>query len=107
MLAGGQKGNRGGGRPPTAIRASCREDFDKLRTKLIRIARAKTSKDTDRIRAIEVLAKIGMSGQTINVADLGNALREQSSIIRELLAPDVAEELLQRLKPVFLALRVS
>lgn len=103
LLAGGRPGNRGGGRTPSEIRRTCREKFDKLVPKLDRIARAKLSKDSDRVRAIEVLGKYGM-GQAVSVEDVKACLRQTTEEIREFLPPDQAEVLLGRIRPIWLNL---
>lgn len=96
--------NRGGpGRPPSAIRAACREKFDKLIPKLNSIARAKKSKDADKVRAIDVLGKYGM-GQAVSIEDVKACLRQTTEEIREFLPADQAEVLLGRIRPIWLNL---
>lgn len=96
--------NKGGsGRPPSAIRAVAREKFDKLIPTLSRIASTKNTKDRDRIHAIDILGKYGMD-QAVSLADVRACLKEQNEIIREFLAPEPAEELTSRIKPVWLKL---
>lgn len=103
-LRRGNPGNKGGrGRAPSEIRAACREKFDKLLPKLDRIARAKTSKDSDKVRAIDVLGKYGMD-QSVSLVDVKACLRQTTEEIREFLPPDQAEVLLGRIRPIWLNL---
>jgi hypothetical protein len=96
--------NRGGpGRPPSAIRATAREKFDRLIPKLDQIARARKSKDSDKVRAIDVLGKYGM-GQAVSVEDVKACLRQTTEEIREFLPPEQAEVLLGRIRPIWLNL---
>lgn len=99
----GTPGNRGGGRTPSAIRATAREKFDKLIPRLDRIARAKTTKDSDRVRAIDVLGKYGMD-RAVSVDDVKTCLRQTTEEIREFLPPEQAEVLLGRIRPIWLNL---
>jgi hypothetical protein len=96
--------NRGGyGQPPSEVRKLAREKFAKLVPKLDRLARAKGTSDRDKIRAIDVLGKYGMS-TAIAVEDVKTALREQTAEIREFLPRDQADALLARLKEIWLKL---
>lgn len=96
--------NRGGpGRPPSAIRASAREKFDKLIPKLDRIARARTSKDSDKVRAIDVLGKYGM-GMNVSVDDVKACLRLTTEEILRFLPAEQAEQLLGKIRPIWLNL---
>lgn len=91
--------NKGGtGRPPSEIRASCRERFDKLVPKLGRIASAKTSKDSDKIKAIEVLGRFGMD-RAVSIVDVKSALKSTTEEIRDFLKPEQADALLARIQP--------
>jgi hypothetical protein len=63
LLEGGVPGNAGGtGRPPSAIRETARLMFDERLPKLANIAdgRSKKVRTGDRLRAIELLGKIGL-----------------------------------------------
>ncbi len=78
--------NPGAGRPPSAIRADTRSDFDKVRHVAVRIAmsKAKGTKDADRLRAIELLGRFGLDEQ-INRADVAAALQGTIEDIRSFL----------------------
>ncbi len=103
LLAGGMPGNAGGGRTPSAIRAAAREmAADRLKV-LGQIARRTKAKDSDRIAAVKALADIGLS-ETINVSDVRRALDETGEIIRERMAPDEAESLIEAIRPIWLRL---
>lgn len=99
LYAGGVPGNNGG-RPPSAIRATARESLDKLMPRLNTIAKARKSKDSDKIRAIEVLAKIGMD-RAVSIEDVKEALRETTREIYEFLPRDQADALVARVRPIW------
>jgi hypothetical protein len=93
--------NKGGpGRPPSAIRASARKRFDKLMPHLSAIVRDETSKDSDKIRAIEVLGRIGLD-RAISIEDVKAALRETNHEIYDFLPRDQADALVARLRPIW------
>ena len=61
LLTGGQKGQTPGpGRPPSEIRRTLRKRFDEQIPILLEIAKNPEAKETDRIRAIDLLAKYGL-----------------------------------------------
>jgi hypothetical protein len=95
---GGTPGNAGGtGRPPSAIRATAREEFDKLLPRIVRIARAKSTRDADRIRAVDMLGKYGMD-QALSVADVRAALEQTVGEIRAMLPGEQADTLVARIR---------
>jgi hypothetical protein len=100
MLRQGNPGNKGGGRTPSEIRASARRRFDKLMPHLSKIARKETAKDSDKIRAIEVLGRIGMD-RAISIEDIKAALKETNREIFDFLPRDQAEALISRLRPIW------
>lgn len=103
-LRRGNPGNRGGrGRAPAEIRATCREKFDTLLPKLERIAKARKSKDADKVRAIDVLGRYGMD-RSISIEDLKEALRLMTAEIYDFLPRDQADVLISRIRPIFLKL---
>src|SRR5262245_49517400 len=60
LLSGGVRGNRGGsGVPPSIIRMRCRRSFIERIAIAERIADDEASASRDRIRALELLARIG------------------------------------------------
>lgn len=59
---GGTRGNRGG-RPPSAIRARCRDAFDKRIATAMRIADDPKATRSDRLKAIDLLGKYGLATQ--------------------------------------------
>src|SRR5688572_29774356 len=103
---GSQSGSTpGAGRPPAAIRATCRALFDQAVPKLRAIVYSRTARHVDRIRASDVLGKYGMtSGATIGVDDVREGLRQQSEVIRETLPAEQAEALLTRIRAIWLGL---
>ena len=101
LNAGGTPGNKGG-RPPSAIRQACRDDFDQLRVKLVTIARSRKAREYDRIRAIEVLGRFGLGEQRISDADVRAALEKTVGEIRALLPRDQAEVVLAAIAPFWL-----
>lgn len=60
LYAGGVPGNRGGGRPPSAVRQLARLEFEKRIPTLAKLADDKAQKTRDRIRAVDVLGKYGL-----------------------------------------------
>lgn len=104
QLVGGNPGNRGGtGRPPSVVRAAARARFDELLPMLSEIAKKKGTLARDRIRAADVLGKYGMD-QSVSIADIRECLREQREEIFEFLPEEQAQQLLERLRPIWLKL---
>jgi hypothetical protein len=61
LLPGGQPGNRGGsGAPPSAIRSRCRESFLSRIAIAERIADDESQDARDRLKALELLARLGL-----------------------------------------------
>lgn len=60
LYAGGVPGNRGGGRPPSAVRRLARAEFEKRIPILAEIADSRAERTRDRIRAIDVLGRYGL-----------------------------------------------
>ena len=60
LYRAGVPGNRGGGRPPSAVRRLARLEFEKRIPTLAELADSKTERTRDRIRAIDVLGKYGL-----------------------------------------------
>lgn len=85
--------NKGSGRPPAAIRADCRTDFDKVRPRLVTIALsdAKKWKGADILKAIELLGKYALD-ESINRSDVAAALQGTIEDIRSFLSPMISEE---------------
>jgi hypothetical protein len=101
---GGVPGHAGaGGRPPSAIKATARDLFDARLPKLARIADT-AERDGDRIRAIEVLGRFGLD-MSLSVRDVGQALDETAAEIRRSLPDDQASALIERIRPIWRALR--
>lgn len=97
----------GPGRPPSEVKARSRESFHARIPILEHIADAKGPKggarkvkDADRIRAVEVLGRMGLAS-SIAMEDVKQALKETTATIRacEFLAPEQQDELLQRIAP--------
>lgn len=103
QLVGGNPGNRGGGRTPSAIRADARGRFDELLPVLTKIAKRKNTANRDRIRAADVLGKYGMD-KSVSYADIRECLREQQKEIFALLPEEQAQQLLDRLRPIWIRL---
>jgi hypothetical protein len=67
---------------------------------LSQIARKETAKDSDKIRAIEVLGRIGLD-RAISIEDIKAALKETNREIFDFLPRDQAEALISRLRPIW------
>lgn len=102
LNSGGTPGNRGG-RPTSELRAAAREQLTKRMPLLSTFARSRKEKTTDRIRAIEALAKIGLE-ESIAVADVRRALDATGELIRDRLPPDVADSLIDDILSIWLKL---
>lgn len=103
LLAGGVPGNRGGGRPPSAIRATARMSFDDLLPALVDIVKKKGTKNVDKIRGIDVLGKYGM-GHPVSIDDVRARLIEQNEVTREFLPPEMADQLIAKFKAIWMDL---
>lgn len=103
MLRRGNPGNKGGpGRPPKTVRNLCHKRFVKHLPKLDRALKKDTLKDSDLITALGMLAKYG-SEPAMPVSELRKRLQQQNTIIRELLDPDLAERVIQGIRPTWVA----
>lgn len=60
LLTGGVPGNRGGGPPPSKVRADARQLFSEGLGELRRVARSKKESTRDRLRAIDIAGKYGL-----------------------------------------------
>jgi len=67
LLSGGWPGNAGGGRPPSVVRAAMREALAERIGLLAEIADDEDARPSDRIKAIEALARYGL-GQSHEVS---------------------------------------
>lgn len=103
LLTGGVPGNAGGtGRPPSAIRASLREDFDRRRVILNEIADDKEAPRSERIKAVETIGKFGLgNAKELTVEHVRERLAITLGILREELTEDAYERIRARLKPVW------
>ena len=91
---GGNRGNKGGGRPPDKIRESARLSFAERLTVLEAIADDEDARDSDRIKAVDTLGKYG------GVEKLALTPDEQPE---QVMTPERAAELVakvQRLKSI-------
>jgi hypothetical protein len=103
LLSGGMPGNKGGGRPPSAIRATARNAFDEVLPLITKIVKAKDTKDIDKIRGADVLGRYGM-GHPVSIDDVLSRWRQQIDVIREFLPPEQSEPLLAQLRPLWMDL---
>lgn len=103
LYSGGVPGHIGaGGRPRSVLRQRLRGSFEERIPVLEGIADDPTADCQDRIRAVDVLAKYGVGTvRELSVDEVRERLHTTVEIIRETLAPAVAESLLSRLKPVW------
>lgn len=100
MNAGGTKGNKGG-RRPSELRQIAREQLDKRLPLLSTFARSRKESTRDRIKAIEVLAKIGLE-ESIAVADVRRALDATGELIRDRLPHDIADQLIDDIRAIWM-----
>jgi hypothetical protein len=72
---------------------------------LNRIAAGKVEGATvaDRIRALDVLARYGLSGPqgTIDISDVRERLTATLEVVRELLPPEQARAVVDRMRPIW------
>lgn len=103
LLKIGNPGNRGGiGRPPALVRERLRGSFEQRVTILEEIADDPTVAPSDRIRAIDLMGKYGIGQiRELGVDEVRDKLQTTVAIIRETLAPAIAEPLLSRLRSVW------
>ena len=78
----GNPGNSGGsGRPPSVVRQRSRDGYYTRIPTLEAIADSEKSKDADKIAAVSVLGRMGMTG-AVNMDDIRERLRAQLEVIR-------------------------
>lgn len=102
IWSGGVPGNAGGRCPPSALREIAREDYKSIQPKLRAIANGELAgaRPSDMVRAAAEISKVGF-GTNITREDVRVRVHAQSSIIRETLAPELAEELIRRIRAVW------
>lgn len=102
LYSAGVPGNRGGsGRPPSELRAAARMELDVRIPLLGKFAGSSKEKTSDRIRAIEALARIGLE-ESIGVADVRRALDATGELIRDRLLHEVADKLIEDIRAIWL-----
>ena len=78
LLSGGQPGNRGGsGAPPSAIRLRCRESFLSRVAIAERIADDEAQDARNRLKALELLARLGLGSLDAGPIDDDRAKRDE------------------------------
>lgn len=101
QLVGGNPGNKGGGRPPSAIRADARDRFDELLPMLSAIGKDRKALKRDRIRAADVLGKYGMS-EWVSKEDINGCGAETMKTLHEMLPDEeLAERVIAALVPIW------
>jgi hypothetical protein len=103
LYSGGVPGHPGaGGRPPSVLRQRLRGSFEERIPVLEEIADDSDADPQDRIRALDILGKYGIGTvREVTADEVRERLRTTVGIIREALAPAVADALLSRLKEVW------
>lgn len=92
----------GTGRPPSAIRASLREDFDTRRKILNEIADDTDAPRAERIKAVETIGKFGLgTTKEVTVEHVRERLKATLAILREELNEGEYERIRERLRPVW------
>jgi hypothetical protein len=110
LLDGGQFGNAGGGRPPSALRELLRRSFEDRVEILERIADGTETRTMvasegklfevgpshgDRIRALDTMAKYGLgTTRELTVEDVRDRLGATVHLVRRILSPLDADRLL-------------
>lgn len=117
LLAGGQFGNSGGGRPPSALREALRRSFEDRVVILENIADGNETRTMlvgggkaieigpshgDRIRALDTMAKYGL-GTTgeLTVEDVRHRLVATVNLVRRTLSASEADCLLPQMKAIW------
>lgn len=115
LLRGGNWGNRGGGRPPSAIKAAMRASFEEMLPRLRKLTRTRKKTNADGtvtiekpdvatlLRIAELFAKYGMD-EAVSVADVRAALKKTRAEIDELLGADQGKVLWERISEHWLSL---
>lgn len=102
-LMHGNPGNKGGGAPPSKVRAALRRDFVRRRHVLRDIADDPEAKPGERVKALDVMARYGLgteSQMTVVSADVQDRLQRTVALI--LSRPEwTSEELVKQLEGVW------
>jgi hypothetical protein len=102
LYRGGVPGNRGGWKPPSAIRARLRDSLDDRVTVLEEIADDPAMAASDRIRAVDVIAKYGLGAASeVTVDQVRERLAQTVALVREALPAEMADPLLRRMQEVW------
>ncbi len=103
ILGGGLPGHvGGGGRPSSVLRERLRGSFQDRVKVLEEIADDSKADPQDRIRAIDVLARYGLGvTRELSVDEVRDRLRETVALIRRVLPPEQATEILTLLREVW------
>jgi hypothetical protein len=111
MPAGAHRKNTGGkkgrsGRLPSDIRKALRKSFDRRRRSVLEAiadGRIEGTTPADRLRAMELMAKYGLSEPSgMPVADVRDKVAATLDVIRTL-PPDLAQRVVDRLRPIWRA----
>ena len=104
LYRGGVPGNRGGWKPPSAIRARLRDSLDDRVTVLEEIADDPGMAASDRIRAVDVLAKYGLGAASeVSVDQIREKLRRTLEIVRQAVPPGQVSAVIEALQKVWVA----
>ena len=90
----------GAGRPPSSFRKLCRKRFQRHLPKLDAMLERKRLRNSDLLAAMNLFARHA-AGLNVPVEDVRAVLMEQTAVIREYLDEEQAEQLLQRIKPLW------
>ena len=103
LYHGGVPGHVGaGGRPPSALRARLRGSFDERVKVLEEIADDQEAPRTDRIRAVDVLAKYGLGAASdVTVDQVRDRLAQTVELVRATLPKQQAEAVIERMRGIW------
>lgn len=102
LWSGGVPGNPGGRRPPSALRQRLAGSFEQRVPILEQFAdgNVKEASASDRLRAIELMAKIGLSGR-IDPQWVRDRLAKTVDLVAEALPADAAPDVLGQLREIW------
>lgn len=100
LRSGGKPGNKGGSKPPSIVRKACRKGFYARIPLLKRIADNEAVDIKERLRAVEMLGRFGLSG-AITWDDIRSRLKAQVEILRAALPAEQVEPILAELSRIW------
>ncbi len=92
LARGGYRGNKGGGRPPNALREAFRGDLETARARIAELLDDPDTKPSDVISIFDKLAKYSMREMEDVVVMTPTVMRELAAVVKRFVTVKAAQE---------------